>query len=148
MCNRKAVSSVVGCLLLITIAVVAGSFFYAYSSGKLTSISAGQSVGGLGTTNVIVEAYNWQSNGNLTFVLRDVGANPFNVTGVLFEAKSLSFTATCPHGYTMMPTESCTIKTQTAILTSGVVYNIDVESQSAAFEFRLTFGTFGVPIGE
>lgn len=148
------VSQMLSCLLIILTAVSGGTIVYVYSSGRLGSTPEYR-ISGLGTANVIVEYYNWHDTGKLEFVLRNIGASPLNVTGIVLNLVELPFIMTrgamdkngvrCD---VIMPTQACTVFVSTPRLKAGVVYEIIVETPLTIFKYSLLFGTFGAPVSD
>jgi flagellin-like protein len=140
--RKKAISEVVGALMMITITVVSGLIVYIYASGTLGALQAVQ-VQQPYLEQVSLDYYSWNlSNGNLNLTVINVGGT--NLKFVAFYIASNPVTPTY-YGCTgsLNVKTSCRIGLHYTGLTfsQGIAYNVRaVTSDGAIFNFSCIAG--------
>jgi len=78
--SKRAVSPVIATLLMIAVAVAASVIVYVWSAGLLGTLMGGG--GAQVKEQVILEAYQWVSSGDLKVFLRNVGSSDVKVVAI------------------------------------------------------------------
>jgi flagellin-like protein len=138
--NNRAVSQVIAALLLIAIAVAAAILLYVFSIGLLGSLGSG---GGQQTKEqLILEAFNWPTSGDLTGSFRNVGTATINIGGADVFINGLQGTLTCSTA-TLTPTGSCTftVTVPAGTYNPGGAYSLKVVTPSGGvFSYSVIYG--------
>jgi flagellin-like protein len=137
--NNRGVSQVIAALLLIAIAVAAAILLYVFAIGLLGSLGTG---GGQQTKEqLIMEAYNWSSDGSLTVTVRDVGPATIGMDKADVFVNGVQLTSTgC--GSTLDPQGSCQIIVNTGTtLVPGAAYPLKIVTpEGGVFSYSIVFG--------
>lgn len=140
--SNRAVSQIIGALLLIAITVTAAVLLYAFAMGLIGSLGTG------GAQNIkeqlVMEGYNFPTTGPLVLSVRDIGPSSVNIGKADFFINGLPATMTgaCAATSTITPTQSCAA---TIALSSGYSSLIS----GAAYPLRIVTpdgGVFSYPI--
>lgn len=159
MLNRRAVSEVVGALLMIALAVTAGVVVYVYSSGLIGGLQ-GAKVNPPYMEKIALDYYRWilgsSSNGTLTLILRNTGSSQVTLADFFIEGNPMASNATTfGSGCLTAPQNPQTLNVNGAgcqvqifysslSFTSGVAYNVRVvTSDGAIFNYSCIAGTTG-----
>jgi len=153
MLNGRAVSEVVGALIMITLAIVAGVVVYVYSSGLIGPL-AGIKVQQPYMEKITLDYYNWTSTAKLILILRNTGSAQitladFFIEGNYIPLKDMSFGTGCSTVsttslYVNAPGCQVTLLYSNAGLsfTLGVAYNVRVvTADGAIFDFSCIAGS-------
>ena len=149
--NKRAVSEVVGALLMIALAVTAGVVVYVYSSGLLGSLQ-GSKVHQPYLEKVTLDYYQWNmvgsTNGTVTLKVRNTGSTQITLADFFIAGNPVitSYGPGCPGGVVTVnsppPFCSVTLTYSNASFTQGVSYNIRVVTNDGAiFDFACIAGT-------
>lgn len=142
--NNKAVSQVIAALLLIAIAVAAAILLYVFSIGLLGSL--GSSGGQQTKEQVIMEAYQWLTDGTLKVTTRNVGPAAVAMDHADVFVNGISISSTGGGCTALNPTDSC-IMTLTAdsaavgTLVPGAAYPLKIVTpEGGVFSYSIIFG--------
>ena len=148
--NQKAVSTIIGALLLIAIAVAAAILLYVFAMGLMTSVNTGSV--NIFNDQLELESYNWQTPGALVLTLRNIGSTTLNlatadyyVNGQMMNSPAL----VCMSGSTAVnftPKGVCavTLTVSLASLNQGQSYPVRVAfSDGGVWQGSATFGDAG-----
>jgi len=141
--RRKALSPVIATLLMVAIAVAAAIITYVWSMGLLGGLMG---TGGSQTKEqLIIEAYDWTTTGELKFVLRNVGSAQVQIAAIYLEGNSLAApVSTVPIANTVSYSLSVPATIGTITITSGASYVLKVISATGGtFTFSVVAGKAG-----
>lgn len=144
--NKRAVSEVVGALIMITLAVVAGVVVYVYSSGVMGPLEGAKEQQPY-IEKITLDYYQWNINnstsGTLLLTLRNTGSAQLTLANpcCFIAGQPTNATNQCPSGLDVnAPACQVTINTG-AGFTEGVAYNVRVvTSDGAIFNFSCIAG--------
>jgi len=156
MLNKRAVSEVVGALLMIALAVTAGVVVYVYASGLMGSLQ-GSKVNPPYMEKITLDYYQWimksTTNGTLTLVLRNTGSAQLTLADFFIAGNPIAANATS-FGYGCLTAQNprnlnvnaagCQVELSYTGLsfTSGVAYNVRVvTTDGAIFDYSCVAGT-------
>lgn len=141
MSNNRAVSEVVGALLMITLAVTAGVLVYVYSSGLMGSLY-GAKVQQPYVEHLSLDYYQWSlgsTSGNVTLKLRNTGSAQVTLADFFIAGNQIS------HSNVMCQVNSpcpVTLSYSGLQFTLGISYNVRaVTIDGAVFDFACIAGT-------
>jgi len=134
--SKKAVSPVIATLLMIAVAVAASVIVYVWSAGLLGTLMGGG--GAQVKEQIILEAYEWPTTGNLKLYLRNVGASAVTVVAIYVG------------GYQNTVSVPIAVKAATDVpsldggFSSGTAYTVKVVTDTGAvFSFSCIAGSSG-----
>jgi flagellin-like protein len=153
--RRKAISEIVGALIIISIVIAAGILIYVYSSGLLGPLQGARPQQGAYTNQLTLEFYDWtvvqdQTLHTVKLTLRNVGTGlpiiaAFYVNGIAATATGCTVASLTTSGTitstttnvvtTLLPQNSCTVTLtipssgSLATITPGAAYSIRVATK-------------------
>jgi len=135
--SKKAVSPVIATLLMIAVAVAASVIVYVWSAGLLGTLMGGG--GAQVKEQVILEAYQWISSGDLTVFLRNVGSSDVKVVAIYVGGTEEYGSATDIKVKSM-----ASIDLAPAVWASGTSFVVKVVTETGGvFSFACIAGTSG-----
>ena len=148
MLNKRAVSEVVGALLMIALTVTAGVVVYVYASGLLGSLQ-GSKVHQPYMEKITMDYYKWNmistANGTLTLILRNTGSLQLTLADFFIAGNPVtaSFGSACPSANLNVNASGCqvTLSYTGQNFTSGIAYNVRaVTVDGAIFDYSCIAG--------
>ncbi len=147
--NKRAVSEVVGALIMITLAVVAGIVVYVYASGLMGPLE-GVKVQEPYIEKITLDYYQWiwisPDNGSLTLELRNTGSAQLTLAQFFIAAQPVNASfPTCRSGLNVN-SPACQVMIPYTLpppltFNEGIAYNLRVvTSDGAIFDFSCIAG--------
>jgi len=146
--NNRAVSEVVGALLMIALTVTAGVIVYVYSSGLIGPLQGAQ-VRQPYMEKITLDYYQWtmvsSANGTLTLILRNTGSIQLKLADFFIAGNAVAptFGSTCPAANINVNSPGCqvTLSYTGQSFTSGIAYNVRVvTADGALFDYACVAG--------
>ena len=141
MSNNRAVSEVVGALLMIALAVTAGILVYVYSSGLMGSLY-GAKVQQPYVEHLSLDYYKWSlgsTSGNVTLNLRNTGSAQVTLADFFIAGNQISHSNVMCQVNSLCPV---TLSYSGLQFTLGISYNVRaVTVDGAVFDFACIAGT-------
>ncbi len=144
--NKRAVSEVIGALIMITIAVVAGVIVYVYASGTLGSLQ-GSKMSPPYMERITLDYYQWNmTSKTVALILRNTGSTQITLADFFIAGNpitSVSFGTGCASVSLNVNAAGCQVILSYSSLTftSGDAYNVRVvTADGAIFDFSCIAG--------
>ena len=144
MSNNRAVSEVIGALLMITLAVTAGILVYVYSSGLMGSLY-GAKVQQPYVEHLSLDYYKWSlgsTSGNVTLKLRNTGSAQVTLADFFIAGNQISHSNVMCQVNSPCPVTLSYSGPIASQFTRGLSYNVRaVTIDGAVFDFACIAGT-------
>jgi flagellin-like protein len=138
--TKKGVSPVIAVLLMVAIAVAAAILVYVWSMGIIGTLTG--SGGGQVKEQLIMDAYNWQSNSTMTLYMRNVGSSSVIVDAIYVGGSSAASNMGSQLALQTTASQITVTLPPTQNYTPGVAYTVKVITKTGGvFSFSVICGS-------